>query len=207
MDIVAFGDGKFGVGVFFRAKYEWKEGGLSVWSDDKKPTPVQVTTNRGTFIEAIDADGNVVVSGGDGNWLYVPVGREPLTLRYKTLPEIALSKSALDKKRMKMTRYLIDDQPYSAGVPDTLPETIKWLQDKLAEIPVASRKKAVCRFDTSMSYGETYPHVEISYEEPETDDEVRLRLQIEAERAAINDAHERAKLAKLKAKYEAQAYP
>lgn len=202
MDIVALGDG-FGIGMMADFKYAWnkKDGTLSV-SADKRKYPVHVTTNRGIFVEVVNESGDVIQEGGDGNWLYVKLGKHPVTLRYKTLPDPGLSRSVINKARQTVTRYLVDDMPYSAGVPDNLPKLIEWLKSKMAEMPAASRKGATCRFDTSMSYGETYPHVEVSYTEPETDEEVIRRVQIERERARLSDNAERAKLAALKAKFE-----
>lgn len=60
-----------------------------------------------------------------------------------------------------------------------------------------------CRtLDTSVEYGETYPNIEISYEEQETDEEVVRRIQIERERARLSELKERGQLKALQSKYE-----
>jgi hypothetical protein len=192
MDIMATGDGwafpLVGLGGF---KYgvDKKTGDLSLVIDPKakhKRDTFMVETPRGLFIETMK-DGEVIQEGGDGNWCHITVGKKPVTLRYKKLPDPGLSKRELDKCRKKVRRYLVDGQPYSAGVPDTLTGLVKWAEGLLVKIPASSRKDARCSFDTSSEYGETYPHVEVSYIEAETDDEVIERVKIERERARLKD--------------------
>lgn len=202
MDIFATTDGKFAVGMLLNAEYKWNtDNTLSVWN--KEPSFVNVTTNRGTFIEAIDKSGAVVASGGDGEFFYIAISKEPITIRYKALAKIALTKADLDKHRKIVTRYLLSDRPYSLNLPDTLLGMIKWFEKQVKAIPIASRPKARFRFDTTMEYGETYPHIEITYDEPETDNEIVDRLQIETERDRIINDKERATFRKLKSKFGA----
>jgi len=206
MDIWATHDGKFMVGLgmagrFFDSKWN-KDRTLSVWSVEKDWT-VNVSTNRGTFIEVVNKRGDVVATGGDGQWFHVHLTKEPVKLRHKKLPTIKLSAAQIDKQRKTVTRYLCSDSPYELKIPDTLPGAIKWMQTKLNEIPKASRAKAEFEFGTEYSYGDSCPNIKITYTEKETDEEVIERLQIDAERDRIREETERAKLAKLKSKYEA----
>lgn len=133
----------------------------------------------------------------------MPVGKKPITLRHKKLADPKLSKNALNKNRKKVTRYLMQDPPYSLGVPENFGRAIKWMQKQLAAIPKAAQKTASFRFDTTTEYGETYPEITISYEEAETDEEVLQRLKTDSERNRIEKVKERAKLKELQAKYSA----
>lgn len=197
-------DGTFAVGMMpMGREYAWdkKDGSLLVWSKEKQALPVNVTTNRGDFVEAIDEEGKVIAEGGDGDWFYVPVGKKKTRLRFKALPDPKLTPAQIDKARQNITRYLVDGAPYRVDFPDTLPAAIEWMQKKLGEIPKASRAKATCLFDTSMSYGETYPNIEINFSEPETDAEVVRRIKIDRERARIAESKERAQFQNLKSKF------
>lgn len=206
MDIT-FINGCFAVGMFARFEYSWnkRDGSLSVWSKGKEASSVHITTNRGDFVEAINKADEVVANGGDGNWLYVPIGKAPITLRAKPLPKIVLTKVQMQKKRKTVTRYLLSDAPYSLDLPDTLEGVIGWMQTKLKEVPAPCRRGAQFSFGTTMEYGETYPRIEITYQEPETDKELLRRLQVDAERSRIQEANERAQLDKLKSKFGAEA--
>ena len=203
MDIIA-SNGKFAIGLLCRCKYKFNDddGTLSLWGGDTS-LPLCVTTNRGDFLEEIDSAGNVVQTGGDGGQFWLHVGKKLVRLRFKKLPPLALSKTAIDKKRRIVTRYLVSDMPHNLKVPNTLLGAIAWLQKQATTIPARSRPKARVSFDTSMSYGETYPNLEITYTEPETDAEVILRLQIEAERARIREISERQQLAALQQRFPA----
>lgn len=201
MDITALGDGSFGVAAMRLGGWKpvWRKGiGLEVGPSDR---PLNVTTNRGVFVEVVNEAGEVVEQGGDGEWFYVSPSDEVRLLRYKTLPDPALTPAQLNKARKTVTRYLVSDMPYNLSIPGTLVGVIKWMEEQLAAIPEASRKNASFRFDTSMEYGETYPNVEITYSEKETDEEVIRRVQIERERDELTEIGERARLADLQAKY------
>ncbi len=201
MDISAL-NGNFSVAMMRMGEwnYEWnRDRTLSIWGE--APFPVDVDTRRGDFIEAVDESGRVVCEGGDGGWFRVPVVKKKTTLRFKKLPNPKLSKAALDKARETVTRYLVSDAPYNLKIPDSLDGAIKWMQGKLKEIPASSRAKASFRFDTSMSYGETYPNIEISYQEPEADAEVIRRIQVDAERTRIKTDADRAKFENLKSRF------
>lgn len=207
MDVFASKDG-FGVGLMARFKYKWdkKSGGLLIWSEGKGPDYACVSTHSGVFVEAVK-DGATFLTGGDGNWLYVPLSKKPVTLRRKTLPAPKLSAKEMDKHRNTVTRYLVSDAPYSLDIPEKMTELISWMQGKLKEIPAPCRASASLRFDTTMEYGETYPRIEITYTQPETDDEVIFRLQVQAERDRIKEASDRAKLAELNQKYAPTVTP
>jgi hypothetical protein len=202
MEIYAI-DGRFAVGAFRHGwDGEWNpDNTLSVWAtgDD---TCIHVTTNRGTFIEALNAAGDVVSQGGDGDWCYFCVSKEPIRLRYKILPTPELTKAELDKHRQVVTRYLVSEKPFHLDLPDSLPGMIDWMKAKLAEIPKGCRHETRFRFDTTTEYGETYPQIEITFQERETDEEVIRRVQIEAERDRVNTIKKRAELEKLKSELE-----
>lgn len=201
MDIIAI-DGKFMVSMgFCRFEYKWNEDKtLSVWG--KEDGAAHITTNSGTFIEAIDETNKVVLKGGDGKWFYVPVSKKPIRLRFKKLSDPKLTKAQVEKARQKVTRYLISDTPYGLNIPSTLPGAIGWMQKQLKAIPKQCQKAACFEFVATMKHGETYPKIEITYVEPESDAEVVTRVKIERERTRIAEACERAKLENLKAKYE-----
>lgn len=201
MDIWAIGDKGFGIWMSAEFKYKSnKDGTLTVWADDA-PCSASVTTNHGVFVEATDKTGAVIMSGGDGNWLHIPVGREPVTLRYKELPKLDLSEADIDKNRKIVTRHLLSDMPYSLKIPSDLVGAIKWFEKQAVSIPAAARSTACVSFDTSHEHGETYPNIEITYEEPETDKEVVTRLQIAAERTRVANEADRAQFRKLKQKF------
>ena len=194
-------DGSFAIGMFTDFKHRWNEDKtLTLWRDGKGF--VDVSTNSGTFIEVLDKTGAVINLGGDGQSFYVTLDKKPVTLRYKVLPAIKLSKAEFDKRRQTVTRYLVSDAPYSLKIPGTLAGAIKWLEKKAESIPAASRAKASFEFGTEYRYGESYPNIEISYREPETDKELVTRLQIEAERARIAEEKQRSQFKALKAKFE-----
>ena len=208
MDIVAV-DGNFAVAAMgmskeygFDTRWNTPEGTLTVWvGRHSKRKDVHVSTNQGIFLEAVDESGKVIVSGGDGDWFYVPLGKKPITLRYKVLPKVKLSKPELDKHRQTITRYLVSDSPYSLEIPDTLVGVIKWLEKQAKAIPEASRAKASFRFATTTEYGETYPNIEITYDEPETDKELISRLQIESEREHRKEENARQQFEVLKTRF------
>lgn len=199
-------NGEFSIGSMcpdeFKHKWNTEDNTLSVWGENKY-SPINVHTNRGTFIETIDKSGEVIMSGGDGNWFFVPIGAEPVKLRFKELPAIYLTEADLDKNRKIVTRYLISDKLHNLNIPDTLLDVIKWMKDQLKAIPIASQTNAQFSFDTTIEYGETYPQIEITYGEPETDNEIITRLQIATERARISEEAERTKFHKLQAKFGA----
>ena len=190
-------DGKFMVGLGFNtAEYRWnKDKTLTIWVKGKSPGMATVAAYGGTFVEALDAKGNVVAESGDQGRMFLTVTKSPLTLRIKQLPKPKLTKGELDKKRSKVTRYLVSDAPYSIeGLPGTVSGMIRWLEKQLKAIPGKSRTTAKFEFTTEYEYGESYPRINITYEEPETDAELIKRLQVDAERGRLAEKCERAKL-------------
>ena len=201
-EIMVF-DGKFAIGMMPEFNFKWNtDNSLSVWAKGKAIYPfADVSTYSGTFIEAVDTSGTVIASGGDGQRFEIPITKAPIVVRIKALPKITLIKAELEKRRQVVTRYLVSDAPYSLKIPDKLAGVIKWLEKQAKAIPEASRAKARFRFDTTMEHGETYPNIEITYEEPETDKELITRLQIEAERARIAEEEQRSQFEALKTKF------
>lgn len=206
MDVFAM-NGRFSVGLMRRLKTEWLDGGraLRISSGTGNDDFISVWSNRGDFIEAVNEAGEVIQSGGDGNSLWLTLSKSPITLRYRALPEPVLSKNEMRASRKVVTRYLASDTPSTLDLPDKFEDVIQWMRDKLKEVPAACRKSARFNFDTSYEHGESYPCIEITYKEPESDEEVIRRLQIEAERARIAEECERAKLIQLQEKYRARS--
>lgn len=199
MDITLYGD-SIAVGALARFKYEWTEGGLSVVADDEGPPGIFVRTYRGVFAEVV-RDGKVTQSFGDGDMDIVRLSATPLLIRTKKLAVPDLSPADISAARQIVKRYLVDDRPYNLDIPATLAGMVGWVEDKLAEIPEAARAEATFEFGTSYEYGETYPNIEITYSEPETDDEVIARLTLERERNRVAKEKDMAAFARLKAKY------
>jgi hypothetical protein len=203
MDIFA-GDGRFGVGMGLGGfKYEWKKDNtISLIEDDGskyKRGVIMVLVQQGDFIEAIEADGRVVAEGGDGDTLWVPVSKKAIRLRFKELARPSISKAELDKALTTVTRYLYSDSPYSLGLDTKLSAAIAILQGKLEEIPGKYRDTAEIEFRNRHEYGESYENVTITWKEPETDEELIRRLQIEAERGRLSRIAKKRQLEKLKA--------
>jgi hypothetical protein len=85
---------------------------------------------------------------------------------------------------------------------------IRWFLDRIERIPVEHRKNAMIRFSTESGYyGDSSPHIEITYLRPETDGQFASRLKREASEAEFQarskEQHERKLLAALQAKYGA----
>lgn len=198
MDITA-SQGKFFVAAFRidKSEYGWnKDGSLSI--SGKRKYPLKVQTERGDFVECLDESGKIISEGGDGEWYCIQPKPEKQALRFKSLPAIKLT-AIEKKKRVEVKRYLVDGSPHSLGIPNNLSEAIKWLSAKLAEIPKDCRASAEVDFDNSFSYGESYSNIEITYLQPETDEELIRRLQIEVERARVAKIKKVAQFERLKA--------
>jgi hypothetical protein len=201
MDIVVTGDGRFCIGMLaqFHCEYIKDDNTMRVWSE--RAFPINITTSRGTFIEAVDKDGTVIQEGGDAGLLYVMLSNQPLTLRVKKLADPQLSAAQIEEQRQDVTRYLVSDNPRHLDIPDTLPGAIEWMQTQLMAIPENCRDSSQFEFGTTSEYGDTYPLIEITYREPETDAEVVNRIMIGRERVRISEVEERAKLKTLQEKY------
>jgi len=91
------------------------------------------------------------------------------------------------------------------GMPDTIPDMIAFLQQKLAEVPAEFRDHIVFNVDYDAEAG---AFLQAYYRRPETDEERIAREQAEANRLAATSAkteeRERRDLARLKLKYEGQ---
>lgn len=213
MEIWATGDG-FAVGMMRLGKWEpqWNkdDGSLQIVGD--REYPVSVTTNRGMFIECLDEGGNVLCDGGDGSWFYVPAGKETVSLRYKQLPDPALTATEVEAARKTTTVYVArherhDDGPFEFGASytdGTLNAVIESLDKIRDSIPREYRAKARCEIDSESGYeGSHYASIEVSYVRPETDEEVVARVKIERERSRIERLTDEAKLRHLKKKLDA----
>jgi hypothetical protein len=71
------------------------------------------------------------------------------------------------------------DRPNDQYPPENLGELIAWLYKKLQSIPIEFRDSATVEMGATESYGCPDLSYEISYEEPETDEETESRLDME----------------------------
>ena len=191
----------FAVAIGSKISYKWdkKSRGLLVWAGDGDFNHTTVETDRGQFIEAVDATGAIIKEGGDGHWFNLDLSAEPILLRHKTLPSLELPASRLAYARQTVTRWAYCDGP--SALPATFSGVIAWMQERLAEIPAECRESARFRFGTTAEYGETSPEIEITYSQKESDEEVTRRIQIETERARLTEAADRKQLATLQKRY------
>lgn len=201
MDIVTTRDG-FIANAFRGFEVERTgDGALLVWSA-RDPVVVNVMTSMGQFVEVTDADGKVMASGGDGNFMRVQIGEGKVRLCHKRLPDPDLTGDQINAARRVVTRYLVDNDTFDLQLPESLSGVIGWLSQKLESIPAECKDSAEFRFDAVTEYGEAYPHMEITYRQAETDAEVVARVKIEAERSRMLDAAERQRFERLKEKFE-----
>ena len=118
--------------------------------------------------------------------------------------------AARTENRIKMLIHVIKD--VSNGSLDTselhLPESAKdfvaFVSEKFNEIPSEFRDKAGVEFriEEDGYYGESHVYMDMWYVRPETDEELFLRLQDEADKNDLKEGRERMLLAQLKEKYD-----
>jgi hypothetical protein len=95
-----------------------------------------------------------------------------------------------------------NDWPWSDGVP-TLIEVIRWLQDKLNEVPEEYRAVTHCEIDSVSSWESShYAQITIEYRRPETDLEMSNRIASVEAVQARELIREREKYEMLRAKFE-----
>ena len=100
-----------------------------------------------------------------------------------------------------------DVEQYDGGwptrnTPSLLVDVIAWFSNKLAEIPEQYRADARCEIDAVSGYeGESYAHIEISYERPETDKEMTYIIMNEDTLSGRIREREIDMMKKLQAKY------
>ena len=107
------------------------------------------------------------------------------------------------------TVKVLDTEQYEADFPpDNLVALNEWLQGHLASIPPEYRGGAEISFGYSESYGDSiYVTVNISYERPETPEEVAERVARSRHAIAEKELRERLLYAQLKVKYESPEEP
>lgn len=107
------------------------------------------------------------------------------------------------EKRKEITETVFNSRIYDFSPPETVVGWIAWLQEQLELVPVEYR--ADCRAEFRSEYEGTV-NIEIGYPRPETDAEMKKRVENNARKLARNSAYreqqERALLAELKARYE-----
>ncbi len=81
---------------------------------------------------------------------------------------------------------------------------VKWMNARLAEIPDQYMDSAIINIDSYVSHDEACATIRITYETPETDEEMADRALKENEMQARQKAGELRLLASLKAKYEGE---
>lgn len=125
-------------------------------------------------------------------------------------PQTKFSASEINKARRETRISVLDEEQYDGGTfnfgASYTDGTLQTVLDSLIairdSIPKQYRSKARCNIDSSSGYeGSHYAHIEVSYDRPETDDEVVTRLQDEATETMIRERNERAQLEQLKSKY------
>lgn len=211
MDIWATNDG-FAVGMMRFGEWEpkWNKKDKSLSITGKREHHISVETGRGIFIECLDDGGKLLMDGGDGHWFYVPPGEATVTLRHKKLPEPELTAAAINKARKSTTVYVAHQQQYDGGpftfgasyTDGSLDEVLASLQKIRDSIPKQYRAKARCAIDSKGGYeGSHYASIEVSYERPETDEEVIERVKIDTERQRLKSNEELSQFKKLRAKF------
>lgn len=102
------------------------------------------------------------------------------------------------------TVTIVEAEQYDDGFPPTtLLDFNAWLQAHIASIPLEYRSRAEILFDSRESYGDAiYVTVCISYERPETPEELAERIQGSRHALAEKELRERLLYEQLKAKYE-----
>lgn len=111
----------------------------------------------------------------------------------------------MDRRKVKIVVFngeQYDDDWPTLDSSTTLLAAIAWFNDKLIAIPEEYRESASCEIDSAGGWeGSHYGHIEIWYNRPETDEEMKSRAEKEAKRADKKKREELATLAALKAKY------
>lgn len=106
-------------------------------------------------------------------------------------------------KRM-ITVKLAKAEKYDSGFPpEGAIEFAKWLGDLMAQVPAEHARTAKLEIDSIGSYENShYATVTFTYERPETDEEMALRMAKDRSAAEIQRARELQQLEALKRKYE-----
>lgn len=94
------------------------------------------------------------------------------------------------------------DQYYSGFPSNNLLEFLQWVAERLAEVPADHRADAAIDFEAYDSYGEPALRVEINYERPESDKELRERLEREERNTRELAERDRQTYLRLKARFE-----
>lgn len=111
-------------------------------------------------------------------------------------------KPKVDLKRRTKKVVVHDASQYDGDfIPSNFTEALSWLQEKLVSIPKEHRALAILGIDSYSEYDSSYVRVEISFERPETDDEMSARIENEKQAVSTHEQRERADLARLKAQY------
>lgn len=163
---------------------------------------------RSNDIAQIEINGAVVSTGthmmlhaNDGDFVrVVKVEPPPLDL---TEADIAKARSTVTVTVASQERY--DEGPFSFGASYTdgsLSEVIDSLIAIRDSIPAEYRSAARCEIDSESGYeGSHYASIEVTYERPETDEEVTRRLHQESVKAKIDRAAEYAAYERLAKKF------
>ncbi len=105
----------------------------------------------------------------------------------------------------KQKRVVVFDEEQYDGEwpPISATECVAWFTKKIETIPSEHRATATIEIDSVDSYEDTsYARIVISYDRPETDDEMMIREKEELRCREEQEARELRTLAGLKAKYE-----
>ncbi len=123
----------------------------------------------------------------------------------------ALSAEELDGLRKKVRVVVLEQEQHDGGpfnfgesyADGSFDEVLHSLIEIRESIPEEYRDKARCSVDSVGGYeGSHYAIIKVSYDRPETDDEVIVRIKGDMAAAAELEAREKRVLAKLQAKYQ-----
>lgn len=108
-------------------------------------------------------------------------------------------------ERQQKRVVVVEAEKYDNGFPpETVPEFLKWLDEKVGEIPKEFLSEAEIVLETTNSWDMAYAKIRISYLRPETDEEMEARFEYANKSAARARINELRQLAELKAKYEGE---
>lgn len=105
-------------------------------------------------------------------------------------------------KTVKVTLLDASRSDGAGWPPDDLAGAIAWMQSHMAAIPEAHRASAKFEIRASFEYGDPIAMIEVSYERPETAEEIAKRLDREASAVAERENRERLEYELLKEKFE-----
>ena len=110
------------------------------------------------------------------------------------------------RKMVQETVYNGGEYDNNGWPPEDPAGFMAWFKDRIDLIPVEHRQNAKIEVSSESGYYDSHtPHIEITYQRPETDGQFASRLKREEQEAKLQasnkEQHERQTLAELQAKY------